>query len=164
VTASADGAWASFDANTGDPQLGWDTDEFLTNPVEATRVMLALLRQGGWPAAARGGGRSGINFDAKLRRESVSPADLVLAHVAGIDALAQGLRSAAKLLAEGKLDAMVADRYASWREPLGQRILSGKASLVELEKWVLDKGAEDAEDVRSGRQELAELLLTRAIV
>ena len=167
VTASADGAWASFDANTGDPQLGWDTDEFLTDPVEATRVMLALLRQGGWPAAAgRGrGGRGGINFDAKLRRESVSPADLVLAHVAGVDALARGLRSAARLLADGALDALVADRYASWRSPLGQRILSGKASLVELEKWALDgANAEAAEDVRSGRQELAEMLLTRAIV
>lgn len=167
VTASADGAWASFDANTGDPQLGWDTDEFLTDPVEATRIMLALLRQGGWPAATgRGrGGRGGINFDAKLRRESVSPADLVLAHVAGIDALARGLRSAARLLADGALDALVADRYASWRSALGQRILSGKATLAELEKWALDKdNAEAMEDVRSGRQELAEMLLTRAIV
>jgi xylose isomerase len=170
ATASADGAWASFDANTGDPQLGWDTDEFLTDPVEATRVMLALLRQGGWPAASRGGGRSGINFDAKLRRESVSPSDLVLAHVAGIDALARGLRSAAKILEEGRLDALVAERYASWRDKggLGERILSGKATLVELEKWALadsEKGvASEAEDVRSGRQELAELLVARAIV
>jgi len=169
VTASADGAWGSFDANAGDPQLGWDTDEFLTDPQEAARVMLALLRQGGWPRASRGrgggGGRGGINFDAKLRRESVDPSDLVLAHVSGIDALARGLRSAARLLAEGGLDALVADRYASWRERggLAERVLAGKASLPELEAWALEH-PDLAQDVRSGRQEMAELLVARAIV
>jgi xylose isomerase len=167
VTASADGAWASFDANTGDPQLGWDTDEFLTDPHETTRVMLALLRQGGWPRAKGRGaqGRGGINFDAKLRRESVDPSDLVLAHVSGIDALARGLRSAARLLEEGKLDALVADRYASWKEKGGiaERVLSGRATLPELEAWAL-KHQDLAEDVRSGRQEMAELLVARAIV
>lgn len=156
-TARINGVLGNIDANTGDPQVGWDTDEFLTDPRECLLVALAVVRNGGL-------GVGGINFDAKLRRESTSPADLFYAHIAGMDGLARGLRSVARLIEDGRLDKLRAGRYASWTEKggIGQRIRSGKATLEELEKWALSN-PDPIADVASGSQELAGIYLDMAM-
>ena len=102
-TARLAGALGNIDANTGDPLTGWDTDQFLTEPREAALVMSSVLRNGGLAPG-------GFNFDAKLRRESIDLEDLVLAHVAGMDALARGLRAAAAMQQDGRLEALVKSR------------------------------------------------------
>uniref|UniRef100_A0A7S2T0R9 Xylose isomerase n=1 Tax=Chloropicon primus TaxID=1764295 RepID=A0A7S2T0R9_9CHLO len=94
-TASIQGLLGNVDINTGDPQTGWDTDQFLTDPVEATRLMLTILEQGGL-------GKGGLNFDAKLRRESVDVEDLFYAHISGMDAMARGLKQAAAIINDGR--------------------------------------------------------------
>ena len=98
--ASIQGLLGNVDINTGDPQVGWDTDQFLTSPEEATRLMLVILSQGGLQPG-------GLNFDAKLRRESTSIEDLFYAHISGMDAMARGLRQAAAILNEGRLSDLV---------------------------------------------------------
>lgn len=140
------GALGSVDANTGDAQTGWDTDEFLTNPVDATRVMLSVIRNGGLAPG-------GFNFDAKLRRESTDVEDLVIAHINGIDALARGLRGAAKLVEEGRLESLVRKRYASFESGVGAKIEAGEVGFKELEKVALNS---EEPSTRSAKQELAE--------
>lgn len=88
--------------------MGWDTDEFLTDPQTAALVASVILRQGGLPV--------GVNFDAKLRRESTDPEDLFIAHIGGMDALARGLRNAAAMLQDGRLDALRSGRYSSYQD------------------------------------------------
>jgi xylose isomerase len=149
-TARLAGALGNIDANTGDPLTGWDTDQFLTEPREAALVMASVIRNGGLAPG-------GFNFDAKLRRESVDVEDIVIAHVAGMDALARGLRAAAKLAEDGKLAELVKSRYATWDSGLGADIEAGKVGFKELEAWVL---AHPEEPPRaSGKQELAERIL-----
>lgn len=148
-TARLAASFGSLDANTGDAQTGWDTDQFLTDPREAARVMGVVLANGGLAPG-------GINFDAKLRRESTDVEDIVIAHVAGMDALARGLRAAAAIRADGRLKALVDERYASFDSGLGATIEKGQSSWAELEAWVL---AQKEEPPRaSGRLELAERL------
>eukprot|EP00877_Chromochloris_zofingiensis_P006739 jgi/Chrzof1/2318/Cz11g10240.t1 len=151
--SAINGMLGNIDANTGDPQVGWDTDQFLTDPREATLVMAAVLRNGGL-----GGG--GINFDAKLRRESTSIDDLFYGHRSGMDGLARGLRNAAALIESGKLDELVQERYATWHEKggIGQKIISGKVTFEDLEKYALSS-PDPAADLPSARQELAEIIL-----
>ncbi|KAI8477277.1 MAG: xylose isomerase-like protein [Monoraphidium minutum] len=150
-TARINGVLGNIDANTGDAQTGWDTDQFLTDPKEATLLMLTVIRAGGL-------GTGGFNFDAKLRRESTSLADLFYAHISGMDALARGLRSAAALLEAGDLTALRDGRYASWKGALGKKITGGKVGFEELEKYAL-ANPDPSEDVGSGSQELAEIYL-----
>jgi xylose isomerase len=145
--AGMQGFLGSIDANTGDTLVGWDTDQFPTNIYLTTQVMYSLLKYGG---IAPGG----INFDAKVRRESFDPVDLFHAHIGGMDAFARGLKIAAAMRADGAIQKLVEERYASWAGPLGQRIEAGKESLASLEKEMLAKG--EAERCRSGRQELFE--------
>ena len=137
----------SIDANTGDLLLGWDTDQFPTDIYLTTQCMLSLLKYGG---IAPGG----VNFDAKVRRESFEPVDLFYAHIGGMDAFAHGLKIAAAIRADGKLQKMLDERYSSWDSGVGAEIESGKASFATLEKYMLEKGEITAN--RSGRQELIE--------
>ncbi|KAH7624004.1 hypothetical protein Ndes2526B_g01256 [Nannochloris sp. 'desiccata'] len=158
--ASQNGILGSLDANTGDPQLGWDTDQFLTDPMEATLVALAIIRQGGLSPG-------GINFDAKLRRESTDPEDLLIAHIAGMDAMARGLRNAARVIEDGILDSMLNARYSSWKESkLGKDIQNGKVGFAELEKYALQHGdpmEQQNGGVGSGKQELFEMILSNHV-
>jgi xylose isomerase len=156
--ASQHGILGSLDANTGDPHLGWDTDQFLTDPMEATLVALAIIRHGGLSPSG------GINFDAKLRRESTDPEDLLIAHIAGMDAMARGLRNAARLIEDGTLDSMVSARYSSWKDSkLGKDIIHGKVGFVELEKYALQHEDEMKQGVGSGKQELFEMILSNHV-
>lgn len=142
----------SIDANTGDLLLGWDTDQFPTNIYLTTEIMFTLLKYGG---IAPGG----VNFDAKVRRESFEPIDLFYAHIGGMDAFARGLKIAAAIRADGILAEMVKSRYESWTTGIGREIESGQHSLETLEKYMLEKG--EAAKNQSGRQELFENLINQ---
>ncbi|CAL9106032.1 xylose isomerase-like isoform X1 [Musa acuminata AAA Group] len=152
-TARINGLLGNIDANTGDPQIGWDTDQFLTDIGEATLVMLSVVRNGG---IAPGG----FNFDAKLRRESTDVEDLFIAHISGMDTLARGLRNVAKLTEDGSLAELVRKRYQSFDTEIGALIEAGKADLETLEKKVMEWGEPS---VPSGKQELAEMIFQSAL-
>jgi xylose isomerase len=147
--AAAAGALGSIDANMGDVLLGWDTDQFPTDLYLTAQVMLTILRLGGFTTG-------GTNFDAKVRRESFEPVDLFHAHIAGMDAFARGLRIAAKIRKDGRLDDFVRQRYASWDTGIGAKIEKGKVGFKELEAYMLQKG--DISPNASGRQEYLENL------
>jgi xylose isomerase len=149
-TAGAAGALGSIDANTGDMLLGWDTDQFPTDIYLTSQCMYSILKYGGLTTG-------GVNFDAKVRRESFEPIDLFYAHIGGMDAFARGLKIAAAMREDGKLEELLRDRYASWDQGLGKEIESGKHTFASLEKLMLDKG--DAAANRSGRQEMLENLI-----
>jgi len=152
--AGAAGALGSIDANTGDLLLGWDTDQFPTDVYLTTQCMLGILKYGGFTTG-------GVNFDAKVRRESIDPEDLFHAHIGGMDAFARGLKIAAAIRADGRLDQFVKDRYASWDNGLGASIEAGKESFASLEKFALEKG--EAGGAASGRQEFLENLINEFI-
>jgi xylose isomerase len=142
-TAANAGKLGSIDANTGDMLLGLDTDQFNIDIRETTAAMLVVLQQGG---IAPGG----LNFDAKLRRESIDLEDLFIAHIASMDAFARGLRNAAKIVETGVLPEMLKKRYASYDSGIGAQIEAGKTNFTELEAWVLQHGEPQAV---SGKQE-----------
>src|SRR5215471_13936118 len=121
VYASMQGLLGSVDANRGDMLLGWDTDQFPTDLYLTTSIMLVILGQGGLAPG-------GLNFDAKVRRESFEPIDLFHAHIGGMDAFARGLKIAAKIRADGVLRDFVKSRYASWDTGVGQKVEAGNAS------------------------------------
>jgi xylose isomerase len=148
--AGLQGFLGSIDANTGDTLVGWDTDQFPTSIYLTTQVMYTILKYGGLAPG-------GVNFDAKVRRESFEPVDLFHAHIGGMDAFARGLTIAAAMRADGAVQRLVDERYASWSEPLGRRIEAGSESFRSLEKEMLAKG--EAAACRSGRQELFENLV-----
>jgi xylose isomerase len=148
--AAAAGMLGSIDANAGDLLLGWDTDQFNTDVRELTLAMISILRAGGL-------GSGGFNFDAKLRRPSIDPEDLFHAHIGGMDAYALAFKLARRILAEGKFETFVRERYASFDSGFGRDIERGKADFRSLEKLVLGKLGEP--QPRSGRQEYLENLL-----
>lgn len=150
--ASMQGLLGSIDANRGDLLLGWDTDQFPTDIYLTTQCMLIILGQGGLAPG-------GVNFDAKVRRESFEPVDLFHAHIGGMDTFAWGLKIAAKMRADGVLRDFVKERYSSWDEGVGKRIESGQAKFEDLEKYMLEKG--DATPNVSGRQEMLENIVHR---
>ncbi len=152
--AGSAGALGSIDANTGDELLGWDTDQFPTNIYLAAHTMLAVLKFGGFKTG-------GVNFDAKVRRESFEPIDLFYAHIGGMDAFARGLKIASAIRNDGRLAQFVKQRYASWDSGIGAKIESGKASMKEIEGYILKKG--DVERNASGRQEFLENLMNEFI-
>ena len=152
--AAASGVLGSMDANTGDPMLGWDTDQFPTSIYLTTTCMLEVLEMGGWTTG-------GINFDAKVRRESFEPVDLFHAHIGGMDAFARGLKIAHAIREDGRLAGFVRERYKSWDGELARRVESGKATFADLESYIMPKG--DVEPNVSGRQEMLENLINEFI-
>ncbi len=152
--AAAAGALGSIDANMGDELLGWDTDQFPTNVYLTTQVMMTVLKMGGFTTG-------GLNFDAKVRRESFEPIDLFYAHIAGMDAFARGLKAAAAIQKDGRLSEFVRRRYASWDSGIGEKIEKGKVSFKDLETYILKKG--EIAGNSSGRQELLENLVNEFI-
>ncbi len=151
ATARINGVFGSIDANTGDAQLGWDTDQFPANVYDNMLVMLEVLKAGGFKTG-------GLNFDAKCRRGSFTPEDIVLAHIAGMDAYALALRLAIRVREDGLLDDFIKERYASYESGIGAEIVSGRATLESLEEYALAKG-EVLDSVKSGRQEYLEAAL-----
>ncbi len=150
--AAMHGMLGSIDANRGDLLLGWDTDQFPTDLYLTTQCMLVILAQGGLAPG-------GVNFDAKVRRESFEPIDLFHAHIGGMDAFAQGLKIAAKIRADKVLSNFVKERYASWDSGIGQKVEAGQAKFEDLEKYMLEKGEAAANS--SGRQEMLENVINR---
>jgi xylose isomerase len=148
--AQALGIFGSLDLNRGDYLLGWDTDQFAMSAPELALACYAILKAGGFSTG-------GMNFDAKIRRQSIDPDDLLEAHVGSMDACAKALIAAERMIADGKLDRFVAARYAGWDCEEGKAILAGKRSLDDLAKSVLDRGLDP--QPRSGKQEHLERLI-----
>ena len=150
ATAAALGIFGSIDANRGDPQNGWDTDQFPNSVEELTLAMVEILRAGGFD-------NGGFNFDAKVRRQSIDPVDLFYGHIGGIDVVAKGLLNAAALIEDGRLDSIKADRYEGWDGEFGRTIAD-----LDL-AGIADLAGERAIDPkpRSGRQERIENLINR---
>lgn len=146
--ARDNGVFGSIDANQGDVLLGWDTDQFPTNVYDAALAMYEVLKAGGFT-------NGGLNFDAKARRGSYTMEDIFYSYIAGMDTFALGLKIAAKMIEDGRIDKFVEDRYASWTTGIGADIISGKATMADLEKYALEKG-EVTDSLTSGRQELLE--------
>jgi xylose isomerase len=154
ATAVALGIFGSIDANRGDPQNGWDTDQFPNSVDDVALALYEILRGGGFATG-------GFNFDAKLRRQSMDRTDLFHGHIGGIDTIARSLLVAADLLERRTLDERREARYAGWAGPLGEGILDGTESLASLEAKVA-AGDLDPAPV-SGRQELLENLVNQRI-
>ena len=149
--ASDAGLLGSIDANRGNPQNGWDTDQFPTDLYDTVGTMLVVLRQGGLAPG-------GLNFDAKVRRESSDPQDLFLAHIGGMDAFARGLEVANALLTSSPLETWRAQRYASFDSGAGADFANGTSTLADLAKYAAGKG--EPTQV-SGRQEAYENLINQ---
>lgn len=143
------GMLGSIDANRGDTLIGWDTDQFPTDIYGTTQVMLKVLEMGGFTTG-------GLNFDAKRRRESHDPIDLIHAHIGGMDAFARGLKIAAAIRADGRLAEFVATRYSTFDSGIGAKVEAGTASFADLEAFALGNGEPQ---VASGRQEMLENLI-----
>ncbi|MDD4113476.1 MAG: xylose isomerase [Herbinix sp.] len=153
-TSRINGVLGSVDANTGDPNLGWDTDQFPTNVYDTTLAMYEILLNGGL-------GKGGLNFDSKVRRPSFEDDDLFYAYIAGMDTFAKGLKVAAKLLEDKVFENFKAERYASYTEGIGKDIVEGKVSFKELEAYALKNNVTKN---RSGRQEMLESILNQYIL
>ncbi|MEQ6970103.1 xylose isomerase [Pectobacterium polaris] len=152
ATAVALGIFGSVDANRGDPQLGWDTDQFPNSVEENALIMYEILKAGGFTTG-------GLNFDAKVRRQSTDRYDLFHAHIGAMDTMALALKAAASMIEDDKLNQLVAKRYAGWNGELGQQILQGKASLESLTHYA--ESHQLAPQHQSGQQELLENLVNR---
>ena len=149
AVAVDNGMLGSIDANRGDAQNGWDTDQFPNNHVDLVPAMLQIVRNGGF-------GNGGTNFDAKLRRNSTDPADIFIAHISAMDAMARALLSAVAVLEESPVPGMVKERYSSFDSGEGKAFEEGRLTLEDLVCWAKAHG-EPA--MTSGKQELYETLL-----
>ncbi|HEY7703716.1 MAG TPA: xylose isomerase, partial [Acidimicrobiia bacterium] len=152
--AVSQGIFGSVDANRGDYQNGWDTDQFPNSVDELALALYEILQGGGF-------GSGGFNFDAKLRRQSMDRTDLFHGHIGGLDTLARALLVAAEMIEEGDLDRMRRDRYGGWSGSLGAAVERGDLSLEDLEEKVA-AGEIDPQPI-SGRQEQLENLVNRAV-
>ena len=148
VAANA-GMLGSIDANRGDELIGWDTDQFPTDIKLATEVMLVVLEMGGFITG-------GLNFDAKRRRESHDPIDLIHAHLGGMDAFARGLKIADAIRQDGRLAEFVQNRYGSFDSGIGAKVESGACSFEDLEQFAMGNGEPT---IASGRQEMLENMM-----
>jgi xylose isomerase len=148
--AQALGVFGSLDINRGDELLGWDTDQFAMNVPELALVFHEILRHGGFTTG-------GLNFDAKIRRQSIDPDDLIHAHAGSMDACARAFLAAADMLEAGVLTVPLAKRYEGWTSAEGQAILAGERSLAALADRALAPGFDP--QPRSGRQEYLEALV-----
>ncbi|MBB1072858.1 xylose isomerase [Rhodoferax sp. 4810] len=154
ATALALGIFGSLDMNRGDPQLGWDTDQFPNSVPDLAQTLYLIMQAGGFKTG-------GCNFDAKVRRQSLDPADLFHGHIGGMDVCARALLAAEKMIQDGQLADVVAKRYAGWSQPWAQDVLAGKTSLDAL----ADKVLQENRDVLpvSGQQEYLENLVNRFV-
>ena len=152
--ANALGIFGSIDMNRNDYQSGWDTDQFPNNVPEMALAFYQVLAGGGFTTG-------GTNFDAKLRRQSIDPADLLIGHIGGMDCCARGVKAAAKMLEDKALSGPLAERYAGWQTPDAQKILAGGSSLEALEAYVLNGNVNP--QPRSGRQEFLENVVNRYV-
>ena len=151
IVASKFGMLGSVDSNTGDPLVGWDTDQFPMDVKKATLVMGAIIEQDG---IAPGG----LNFDCKVRRESTDDEDLFIGHIGAMDTFARGLRNAAKIREDGVLSKMVKARYSSYDDGFGKKIEEGTLTLEDCEAFIIEHGEPKQ---TSGKQELYEMVLNR---
>jgi xylose isomerase len=155
IALAADlGVFGSIDMNRGDPQNGWDTDQFPNDLRELTVALYYIMRAGGF-------GTGGINFDAKVRRQSIDAEDLFHGHVGAIDLVARALLCAESLVESGTLEAFAESRYQGWASGLGKRILGGELTLAQLADHALTEKLDPAP--RSGKQELLENHISTAI-
>jgi len=152
VAADA-GLLGSMDANRGDYQNGWDTDQFPNNITELTEAMLVVIESGGLHSG-------GINFDAKIRRNSTDPADLFHAHIGGVDAFARALITADNILNKSEYKKIRKERYSSFDVDKGKEFEDGKLSLEDLRNFAVENGEPE---IRSGRQEYLENIINRFI-
>jgi xylose isomerase len=152
AVARAYDIFGSIDINRGDPRNGWDTDQFPNNAQELVPALVQLVEDKGFATG-------GFNFDAKLRRQSVDPDDLYLAHIGGIDTIARALLAAADVVTSGELERLKQERYRGWSGELGKQITSGALDLASLADLATAQGLDPAP--RSGRQELAESIIAR---
>ena len=152
--AGALGIFGSIDMNRNDYQSGWDTDQFPNNVPEMALAFYQVLLNGGFKTG-------GTNFDAKLRRQSLDPEDLLIAHIGGMDCCARGLKAAARMLEERALLGPLEERYAGWDSAEGKAMLSGKRTLEEIAGRVVKEKLEP--EPRSGRQELLENIVNRYV-
>lgn len=153
--ACDEGMLGSVDANQGDLLLGWDTDQFPTNLYDTILTMYEIIRGGGFSTG-------GLNFDAKVRRSSFTPEDLFIAHIAGMDTYAAGLKIAAKLWEDKVFEKQLNKRYRSYQEGIGKKIVSEEVGFIELEKYILNKQELDTNE--SGQQELLESIINQYIL
>ena len=152
VAADA-GMMGSMDANRGDAFNGWDTDQFPINLYELVEAMLVILEAGGF----QGGG---VNFDAKLRRNSTDNADLFIAHIAAMDAFARALTIADNIMTKSDYKKLRQERYSSYDSGKGKEFEDGKLSLEDLRNYAIEKGEPE---MRSGKQEYFENIINRFI-
>jgi xylose isomerase len=148
------GIFGSIDMNRGDPQNGWDTDQFPNDIREITTAIYYILQAGGFK-------NGGNNFDAKVRRQSIDAVDLFHGHIGGVDILARGLLNAAAMIEGGELAGLVKDRYAGWQNADAQAMLSGKMNLETISDAAVAASIDP--HPRSGRQEYVENLVSRYI-
>jgi len=153
AAANAAGIFGSIDANAGDDRLGWDVDRFPVSVEQMTLGMYEILRGGGFTSG-------GLNFDAKLRRQSIARDDLFHAHIGGMDTMARALLAAHAMIDDGALSSVVSDRYAGWRTKFGRSILKGEESLESLREHVR---LTIEPDRVSGRQEMLENVVARYV-
>ncbi len=149
AVAVDNGMLGSIDANRGDYQNGWDTDQFPIDNFELTQAMMQIIRNGGL-------GNGGSNFDAKIRRNSTDPEDIFIAHISGMDAMARALENAAAILDESELPAMVKERYASFDSGLGKDYEEGKLSFEQVYEY--GKKVDEPKQT-SGKQEKYETIV-----
>ncbi|HWJ88226.1 MAG TPA: xylose isomerase [Pelagibacterium sp.] len=154
ATAAALGIFGSIDMNRNDYQSGWDTDQFPNSVPEVALAYYHILKAGGFATG-------GTNFDAKLRRQSIDPIDLLHGHIGAMDVCARGLKAAAAIIEDGTYDAYIDDRYAGWKTPEAQAMLNGERSLDEIAARVEREGLDP--QPRSGRQEYLENLINRFV-
>jgi len=154
ATAFDAGIFGSIDANSGDDRLGWDLDRFPVSVEQMSLAMYEILKGGGFTTG-------GLNFDAKLRRQSIDRIDLFKAHIGGMDTMARALLVAADLHESGELERGIRDRYRRWEEPTAKAILDGETSLVDVADSVATSGMEP--QPRSGHQEELEYLIARYV-
>ena len=147
------GILGSVDANRNDLQSGWDTDQFPNNVGEMTLAFYEILKNGGL-------GNGGFNFDAKVRRQSIDPADLFHGHIGGLDVLARGLKAAAALIEDGTYDKAIDARYAGWNTPAAKKMLTSE-SLADIAARVEKENINPKP--RSGQQEYLENLINRFV-
>ncbi|MCB1423713.1 MAG: xylose isomerase, partial [Nitratireductor sp.] len=152
--ANALGIFGSIDMNRNDYQSGWDTDQFPNNVPEVALAYYEILKGGGFTTG-------GTNFDAKLRRQSLEPDDLLMAHIGGMDICARGLKAAARMLEDGVLTDFVRQRYAGWDDKGAEAMLNGERTLDQIAEWV--KAQDINPEPNSGRQEMLENIVNRYV-